>query len=128
MKPAKKEVKNDITQADDIRVMVDRFYDKVKTDPLLGPVFNHVDWPNHLPIMYDFWSSVLLGTQTYRGNPFQKHLHLKIDQRHFNRWLVLFEETVDANFTGEKTKEAKVRARAIAEIFQLKMGLVAQIR
>lgn len=121
-------MKHDITQPSDIRIMVDRFYDKVQADPLLGPVFRHVDWPSHLPIMYNFWSSVLLGTQTYRGSPLQRHLHLEIDQRHFNRWLMLFEDTVYENFAGGTAEEAKARARAMAEIFQLKMGLVAQMR
>ncbi len=115
---------NDIKQREDIKILVDRFYDKVKSDPLLAPVFSHVDWPHHLPIMYDFWSSMLLGDQTYRGNPLQKHLHLAIDKSHFSRWLALFEETVDENFAGDKAAEVKSRAQSIAGIFQYKMGLM----
>ena len=56
-------MKNDILTREDIKLLVDRFYDKVQSDPLLGPVFSHVDWPHHLPIMYNFWSSMLLGDQ-----------------------------------------------------------------
>jgi hemoglobin len=117
-------LKHDILKRDDIKILVDRFYDKVKDDSLLGPVFNHVDWPHHLPIMYDFWSSMLLGDQTYRGNPLQKHMHLAINEDHFNRWLHLFTQTVDENFQGEKAEEVKMRAQSIAGIFQLKMGII----
>jgi hemoglobin len=117
-------LKHDIAHRDDIKIMVDRFYEKVKADPLLGPVFSHVDWPNHLPIMYDFWSSMLLGDQTYRGNPLQRHLHLAIDKSHFGRWLELFKQTVDENFDGDKAEEAKMRGQSIAGVFQVKMGLL----
>jgi hemoglobin len=121
-----KEVLHDIVQRDDVMKLVDRFYDKVNKDPLLGPVFSHVNWPHHLPIMYDFWSSMLLGDQTYRGNPLQKHLPLAIDKSHFNRWLTLFRETVDENFSGEKAEEVKMRAESIAGIFQYRMGLMTK--
>ena len=113
----------DITNREDIKLLVDIFYDKVKIDGLIGPVFSHVNWPHHLPIMYDFWSSMLLGDQTYRGNPLQKHLPLPIQPQHFERWLTLFKATVDENFTGEKATEVKMRAEGIAGIFQAKMGL-----
>jgi hemoglobin len=118
------DVMNDILQREDVKVLVDKFYEKVNADALLGPVFSHVDWPKHLPTMYDFWSSMLLGDQTYRGNPLQKHLPLKIDKSHFSQWLVLFTETVDENFSGEKAEEVKMRAQSIAGVFQHRMGLL----
>lgn len=114
---------NDITTRADIKLLVDSFYEKVQADELLGPVFSHVDWPHHLPIMYDFWSSMLLGDQSYRGNPFQKHLPLPIQPKHFDRWLQLFRKTVSENFSGEKAEEVVMRAENIAGIFQLRMGL-----
>lgn len=117
-----KEIK-DILQREDIELLVDRFYEKVTSDNLLKPVFSHVDWAFHLPIMYNFWSSMLLGDQTYKGNPLQKHLNLPIERKHFERWLELFKETVGENFQGEKAEEAKMRANSIADIFQFKMGL-----
>ena len=116
-------MKNDILTRDDIKVLVDGFYAKVQADPLLGPVFSHVDWPQHLPIMYNFWSSMLLGDQSYRGNPLQKHLPLAIEGSHFDRWLSLFTETVDMHFQGERADEIKMRARSIAGIFQMRMGI-----
>jgi hemoglobin len=119
-----KDVMNDILQREDVKVLVDKFYEKVNADALLGPVFAHVDWPKHLPIMYDFWSSMLLGDQTYRGNPLQKHLPLKIDKAHFSQWLILFTETVNENFSGGKAEEVKMRAQSIAGVFQHRMGLL----
>lgn len=117
---------HDISNRQDITVLVDKFYEKVKADALIGPVFSHVDWPHHLPVMYNFWSSMLLGDQSYRGNPFQKHLPLPIQTQHFERWLTLFKQTVDENFTGEKAAEVKSRAESIAGIFQHRMGLVSR--
>jgi hemoglobin len=117
-------MKPDITSREDIKLLVDSFYDKVKVDGLIGPVFSHVDWPHHLPIMYNFWSSMLLGDQSYRGNPFQKHLPLPIQPRHFERWLQLFRQTVDEHFAGDKASEVKSRAESIAGIFQSRMGLL----
>jgi hemoglobin len=120
-------VKHDITQREDIEILVNSFYDKVKEDPLLAPVFSHLDWPHHLPIMYNFWSSMLFGDQTYRGNPLQKHLNLAIDKTHFEQWLALFTQTVDEHFEGDKADEVKMRAESIAGIFQLKMGLMSKV-
>ena len=116
--------KKDILERDDVKILVDKFYDKVKSDELLRPVFSHVDWPHHLPVMYNFWSSLLLGDQSYSGNPLQKHLSLPVSKNHFGRWLELFKETVDETFEGEKAEEVKMRAVSIAQIFQFKMGIV----
>jgi len=118
------QVKNDLSTRGDIKTLVDGFYEKVKSNTLLGPIFSHVDWPHHLPIMYNFWSSMLLGDQTYQGNPLQKHLPLAIERSHFDEWLILFRRTVDENFVGEKAEEVKMRAQSIAGIFQVKMGLM----
>ena len=72
----------DIQTEADIKALVDTFYDKVNADALLAPIFNevaHVDWPAHMPRMYDFWSSLLLHTGRYQGQPFLKHIPLPID-------------------------------------------------
>lgn len=114
----------DIKDRDDIVKLVDAFYEKVKTDTLLEPVFRHVDWPAHMPTMYNFWSAMMLGDMTYQGNPFQKHKDLRISTDHFRRWLELFRQTVDQLFAGAKATEIKDRANSIAGIFQHKMGLL----
>jgi hemoglobin len=113
----------DITDRKDIILLVDEFYEQVKADQLLGPVFSHLDWPKHMPTMYNFWSSMMFGDMSYQGNPFQKHLNLKIGPGHFKRWLELFIGTVDAHFLGPKATEIKDRAHSIASVFQHKLGL-----
>ena len=117
------EMNTDLTNRSDIEMLVRKFYDKVKHDPLLAPHFSHVDWATHLPVMYNFWTSMMLGEQSYRGNPFQKHVNLIIDADHFHAWEKLFYETVDEHFSGEKANEIKVRARNISKVFQYKMNL-----
>ncbi len=114
----------DIGSREDVKLLVDSFYKKATGDELLGPVFAHVDWQHHLPIMYNFWSSILLGDQSYRGNPLLKHMPLEINSSHFDRWLHLFSETVDEHFKGTCAEEAKNRASNVANLFQHKMGLV----
>lgn len=113
----------EITDRNDIILLVNAFYEKVKADTLIGPVFAHVDWPKHLPVMYNFWSSMMLGEQSYQGNPFQKHMALALKAEHFNQWLTLFTETVDEKFTGLRADEIKTRARSIAGVFQHKLGI-----
>lgn len=75
--------------------LVDRFYDKVRADPLLGPVFNPVvrDWTAHKALMTSFWCTVALRAGSYRGNPMAKHQPLPITREHFARWLELWRET-----------------------------------
>jgi hemoglobin len=116
-------VKTDIASRTDIVTLVDSFYEKVRADNLLAPLFSHVDWPKHLPVMYDFWSSMILGDQSYHGNPFQKHLHLNLKSAYFDLWLSLFYQTVDERFSGWNADEIKVRAKSIAEVWQHKMKL-----
>jgi len=115
---------NDISNGEDIVLLVNSFYSKVKDDELLAPKFRHLDWEKHLPTMYNFWSSMLLGDQRYQGNPFEKHLSLSIDSSHFDRWLKLFTQTVDEHFAGTKAVETKSRAQSIAGVWQHKMGLL----
>lgn len=114
----------DIQTRQEVELLVKLFYEKVKSDSLLAPVFSHVDWPQHLPTMYNFWSSMLLGDGSYNGNPMTSHLKLKIDHSHFEQWLKLFQATVDENFKGEKANEAKMRAESIAGMIQYKMNLL----
>ena len=116
--------KSDIVTRADVEKLVNQFYDKVKADALLAPVFSHLDWPKHLPMMYDFWSFSLLGEPAYRNNMVQKHLNLPIKPEHFTQWLLLFNATIDENFSGDKAEEAKSRAYSMAVVIQVKLGLV----
>ena len=80
---------------DDIVRLVDAFYEKVRRDGVLGPVFNPLvhDWDEHKALLVRFWSSVVLGTREYRGNPMAVHRPLPIDDGHFGRWLGLWRAT-----------------------------------
>ena len=120
----------DIASEADVRRFVDAFYHLVMQDDLLGPVFNDiagVNWDEHLPTMYSFWSSILLGAATYKGAPFPAHWALRehITRQHFARWLALFEATIDSLFAGSMADAAKQRAQNIAMVFQVKMGLLS---
>jgi hemoglobin len=123
------EKKSDILTIEDIRKLVDAFYDKVRKDELLGPVFNERignNWPVHLEKMYSFWRTVLLNENTYQGSPFPPHAQLPIDQSHFTRWMELFTSTVHSLFEGEKANEAKWRADKMAQLFQSKIEYYRQ--
>lgn len=116
--------KRAITALDDIRLLVDTFYGKVRQDELLGPIFASVitgDWQPHLDTMYRFWQSVLLKEPTYNGAPFPPHVKLPIGKEHFDRWLMLWRATVDDFFDGELAEEARWRAGKMAELFIAKL-------
>lgn len=114
----------DILTLEDIRKLVDTFYEKVRQDELLGPIFSdriQNRWPQHLEKMYAFWQTVLLHEQAYQGSPFPPHAQLPIDQSHFERWMKLFTSTVDTLFAGEIANDALRRAGKMAEMFQRKI-------
>ena len=121
-----KPVQPDISGDDSIKVLVDSFYRKVNTDDLLAPVFNdvaRVEWEKHLPLLYQFWSTLLFHTNTYKGRPWPKHALLPVSAEHFARWVLLFKETVDENFSGPKADDAKNMAASIANTFQIRLHL-----
>lgn len=116
----------DIASRDDIVRLVNGFYDRVRTDDVLGPIFDdvaHTDWDAHLPKMYDFWETVLFSTGSFRGDPLAIHLDLArrvpLGDREFGRWLELFDKNVDVLFHGKRAKDAKLRASRIATVMQL---------
>lgn len=118
------QTKKDITTLDDIKLLVDSFYGKIRIDLLLGGIFNGVikdRWPEHLEKMYTFWQTVLLEEHTYYGSPFLPHAKLPVDAEHFERWLMLFNETVDTFFEGDKATKAKWQGQRMAEMFLSKI-------
>ena len=116
--------KKDILNIEDIKNLVDTFYEKVREDDLIGPIFNDKiqdRWPQHLAKMYTFWQTVLLGEHTYYGSPFPPHAQLPVEKEHFERWLAIFSQTLEELFSGEVAKEAMWRANKMAEMFQYKI-------
>jgi hemoglobin len=110
---------------EDVKLLVDTFYSKVRNNEILAPIFNErigERWPGHLEKMYAFWQTTLLGEHTYFGSPFPPHAQLPVDNKHFTQWINLFTQTVDELFTGEKAEEAKWRAGKMAEMFELKVN------
>ena len=116
-------LKRELTTRKDIEELVNRFYARVMTNELLGPLFAHLDWTVHKPIMHNFWSSMMLGDNSYQGNPLAKHIPLNINKAHFAEWLLLFDQTVNDMFVGTAAEEIKTRANQIAGVFQVKLGL-----
>jgi len=116
--------KHDITTLDDIKILVDTFYDKVRKDASLAPIFNAQigdRWPQHLEKMYTFWQTVLLGEHTYFSSPLPPHAKLPVDHAHFEQWLQLFTQTIDELFSGNTAEEAVWRANKMAQLFEMKI-------
>jgi hemoglobin len=105
--------------------LVHSFYGKVREDEALGPVFNDAisDWPHHLGKMVDFWSSVMLTTGRYKGNPMMMHLkHVaRIRPAMFDRWLELWRETAGEVLDEDGAAAVSAKANRIAESLQLGM-------
>jgi hemoglobin len=106
-----------------IGALVDQFYARVRVDAAIGPIFNEAitDWPAHLTLLKDFWSSVLLTTGRYKGNPMLTHLQLPLEPQHFRRWLALFSETARETMAPEQANAIIARAERIAENFMAAM-------
>jgi hemoglobin len=112
----------------DIDRLMHVFYKRALADDVIGYIFTDVaklDLDKHLPIIGDFWESLLFGTGAYQRhgrNPLMVHHELHtlspLFSEHFERWLELFERAVDQNFRGERAEFIKVRAHAIARRFQ----------
>lgn len=121
-------MKREIESRMDIELLVNTFYEKVRANKVIGYIFNDIakiDWKHHLPKMYSFWASILLGQHGFTGNPMQKHIQLSkqttLTEVEFSEWILLFNETVDELFEGEKAEEAKIRAANIARLMIYKI-------
>lgn len=118
----------DIRSREDIEMLVNSFYDKVRKDDVIGYIFQQIignDWSHHLPIMYSFWETVLLNKAGYSGNPVKKHIEIDkkvpLQQEHYERWLQLWHETLDNLFAGEVAETAKIRAAAMMQLIDMKV-------
>ncbi|MCP4443444.1 MAG: group III truncated hemoglobin [Aureispira sp.] len=121
-------MKADIQTPEDIEALMRAFYSRVLADEEIGYIFTDVAKLNletHMPRICAFWENVLLGSTAYKKNVLQVHLDLHQEEalkpEHFERWLMIFDETVDAQFEGEIANMAKVRGRSIATVMQTKI-------
>ena len=113
---------------EDIEFLVNQFYDKVGSDETIGFFFNDVakvDWSHHLPKMYSFWETLLLGNISYKGNPMAVHFPINrevaMEKRHFEHWIKLWTQTIEENFSGEMADTAIYKAKNIANLMAYKM-------
>lgn len=112
----------DITTKEDIVTLVDQFYGKILKDQLLFPFFHHMDFERHKPKMVHFWSFVLLDEAGYTTDVTKVHMNMRIKKEHFDRWIELFNATVDTLYKGEKAELAKQRAYLIRWTLESKMN------
>lgn len=108
-----------------IERLVRHFYGKVRQDPLIGPVFESriADWEPHLQKMFAFWSSVVLMSGRYRGQPAQVHMPLPVEAAHFDRWLALFDESTGEVCPPEAAAMFMDRARRIAASLEMAVAV-----
>jgi hemoglobin len=115
----------DISSREDIDSLMHAFYARAMADDVIGYIFTDVaklDLDHHLPIIGDFWETLLFQTGSYSRhgrNPLMVHGELSAKEpllpRHFTRWLELFRESVDEQFSGERAEFLKSRAESIAD-------------
>ena len=121
-------MKHDISSREDIDVLLTRFYSKLLADSRINYIFQDVvkvDMQSHLPIIGDFWESVLFNRNLYNNNPMMIHLEMsektQLLKEHFDTWVHYFNSTVDENFDGPIAFKAKERALSIATVMQIRI-------
>lgn len=122
----------DIHDRADCERLVRAFYGRAMTDPIIGFIFSDVarlDLEAHIPRITAFWETILLGASSYRGGAFAPHAALNMRVRlragHFDRWLWLWEASVDELFAGERAELAKAHARRVAGAFHARLEAMA---
>ena len=121
--------KKDIRSREDLVQILNVFYQKAFADELIGDFFTKViplDLETHMPLITDFWETVVFNTQGYRKNIMEIHQHINqlsnINKNHLDRWVELFTGTIDEFFAGEKAILMKQRARSIATLMDIKFN------
>lgn len=122
-------MKTDITCRADIEKFIVGFYEKVKADETIGFIFTDVvkmNWEKHIPLIVDFWETILLDNPVYRNNAMEVHFDLNkkipLQKEHFKSWLLLFGTAIDELFEGKTADLAKTRAKSIADVMLFKMN------
>ena len=120
-------MKKDITNREDLLLLIKGFYEKLLNDPSISYLFTDVakiNLAHHFPVLVDFWDAILFQSGTYQKNAMQPHLvlHQKspLTKHHFETWLRYFKESVDELFSGANSFIIKERATSIATVMQIK--------
>ena len=123
--------KKDIINRADIESFLAAFYEKVIHDETIGIIFTKIfpiNLQQHIPVITDFWETILLDKPVYKKNAMEIHFEInkvfKLEKKHFEAWLFLFNKTIDELHSGEKVILAKKRAAGIASLMQLKMNTI----
>ncbi|MGN6329490.1 MAG: group III truncated hemoglobin [Rhodanobacter sp.] len=108
-----------------LATLVDHFYEKVRRDPDIGPIFNAAvhDWDEHKRLLTSFWASVALRAGSYRGNPMAAHRPHPIQARHFDRWLDLWRETCGEELDEANAAQMLDYAQRIGRSLKFGLGL-----
>ena len=119
----------DITEREDIELVMNTFYGRLLADENISYIFTDIakiDMKTHIPVIADFWESVLLNKNVYHNNAMKIHMDLNdktsLTKTHFDIWLQHFNNTVDELFEGDIALLAKQRARSVATVMQIKIA------
>ena len=122
-------MKKDIADRKDIDMLMNVFYEKLLKDDTINYIFTDIvkiDIKTHIPIIADFWESILFGRNVYNNNPMKIHLEIHnktpLTKEHFNTWLSYFDSSVDELFEGSVALKARQRALSIATTMQIKIA------
>lgn len=122
-------MKKDIQSREDLYTLVAAFYEQIKQDEEIGPVFHKIisDWESHLQRITDFWEQHLFGIQKYRGNPIEVHnevdrkMNYRISARDFGTWLFYWMKTINDLYEGKNAELLKFKARKMQTVFFVNM-------
>ena len=114
----------DIASRADIESLMRQFYQRALADDLLGPKFGAIDMEEHIPRIVDFWQSTTIGGANYTASPFGPHKPLALQQEHFDRWLSLFEQTLNECFAGPIAEQIWQKAGNVANMMRFQLGLM----
>ena len=123
------QAKQDISSRSEVAQLVFAFYQNIRADDMLGPVFNGIvnDWDEHYELLTDFWSNNLFAERVYSGNPIlahqqvDQHMKGKMEAAHFGRWLMHWHQTIDQLFEGKNATILKRRAQKMSTFILLKV-------
>lgn len=121
-------MKKDITTREDIELLMKVFYNRLLADDTINYIFTdvaHINIEEHIPVIADFWESILFNRNIYHNNPMKIHTEMAgktpLLKHHFDTWLAYFDASVDELFEGELSLKAKQRALSIATVMQIKI-------
>jgi hemoglobin len=117
-------MKTDIEGPDDIRNLIDEFYERAGSDTLLGPIFSRLKDPGaDKKVLYTYWRAALLNGKNDAQQAFPKHIEKMLSSRHFIRWLTLFLQTIDDLYAGRNAQKVKTIVIKKSEEFQTSLEL-----